>query len=39
VAAAIQILVKDLWRNRRGGIAISGSDPERPPPEVAPEPG
>jgi predicted PurR-regulated permease PerM len=39
VAAGIQIVVKDLWRNRRGAIAVTGADAERPPPEVAPEAG
>jgi predicted PurR-regulated permease PerM len=37
VAAAIQIVVKDLWRTRRGPVAVTGHDAERPPPDVAPE--
>jgi predicted PurR-regulated permease PerM len=39
VAAGIQIVVKDLWRNRRSAIAVTGADAERPPPDVAPEAG
>ena len=39
VVAGLQILVKDIWRNRRAAIAVTGPDAERPPPEIAPEPG
>jgi predicted PurR-regulated permease PerM len=39
VVAAIQIVVKDWWATRRGGVAVTGADAERPPPDVAPEAG
>jgi predicted PurR-regulated permease PerM len=39
VVAGIQIVVKDVWRTRRGAIAVTGSDAERPPPDIAPEAG
>jgi predicted PurR-regulated permease PerM len=39
VVAGIQIVVKDLWRTRRGAIAVTGPEAERPPPDVAPEAG
>jgi predicted PurR-regulated permease PerM len=39
VVAGIQIVVKDWWKARRGAIAVTGPDAERPPPDVAPEAG
>jgi predicted PurR-regulated permease PerM len=39
VAAGIQIVVKDLWAARRGRVAVTGPSAERPPPDIAPEPG
>jgi predicted PurR-regulated permease PerM len=39
VAAAIQIVVKDIWHARKGAVAVTGADADRPPPEVAPEAG
>jgi len=39
VVAGIQIVVKDWWNARRGAIAVTGPDAERPPPDVAPEAG
>ncbi len=35
VAAALQILAKDWWRGRHGRVAVTGTDVERPPPDLA----
>jgi predicted PurR-regulated permease PerM len=37
VAAAVQIVVRDWWRERKLRFAVTGADQDRPPPEVAPE--
>jgi predicted PurR-regulated permease PerM len=35
VAAALQILAKDWWRTRRARVAVTGTDVDRPPTDLA----
>jgi predicted PurR-regulated permease PerM len=37
VAAGLQIAARDWWLTRQERIAVTGSDQDRPPPEVAAE--